>query len=166
MTTLLNRILHLALILIALIALAAGGALWADGHRVIAQRVWAAGSIPVVIGLVFSIIRDVVAGRVGVDAIALLSMIGALLLGENLAAIVVAIMYAGGTLLEDFAVSRAERDLKALVDRAPRIAHRANIDEVEDIPVAEVAIGDRILVRAGEVVPVDGVLSDSEAMLG
>ena len=165
MTILLKRILHQALLLIALIAIAVGGALWIEGYPAIAQRVWAGGSIPVVIGLVVSMIRDVLAGRVGVDAIAFLSMTGALLLGENLAAIVVAVMYAGGTMLEDFAISRAERDLKALVDRAPRIAHRANIDQVEDIPVAEVAIGDTILVRAGEVVPVDGVLSDPEAIL-
>ena len=74
-------------------------------------------------------------------------------------------MYAGGTMLEDFAVSRAERDLKALVDRAPRVAHRTSLDEVKDVPVAEVAVGDTLLVRAGEVVPVDGVLSDPEAIL-
>ena len=165
MTIFLGRILHQGLLLIALAALAAGGALWIEGHPAIAQRVWAAGSIPVVIGLVVSMIRDVLAGRVGVDAIAFLSMTGALLLGENLAAIVVAIMYAGGTMLEDFAISRAERDLKALVDRAPRIAHRIIADQVEDIPVAEVAIGDAILVRAGEVVPVDGVLADPDALI-
>ena len=165
MTILLSRILHQALLLIALAALAAGGAFWIEGDPAMAQRVWAAGSIPVVIGLVVSMIRDVLSGRVGVDAIAFLSMTGALILGEDLAAVVVAIMYAGGTMLEDFAIARAERDLKALVDRAPRVAHRVIVDQVEDIPVAEVAIGDRILVRAGEVVPVDGVLADPDALL-
>jgi heavy metal translocating P-type ATPase len=121
--------------------------------------------MPVILGLLVSIVRDLLAGRAGVDVIALLSMTGALVLGENLAAIVVAVMYAGGTMLEDFAVSRAERDLRALVDRAPRVAHRASLGQVEDVPVAEIAVGDAILVRAGEVVPVDGVLSDPEAIL-
>jgi heavy metal translocating P-type ATPase len=161
----LERIFHRALIAIALIALAAGVIFWAWGDHALAQRAWAAGSTPVVVGLLVSIVRSLVAGRAGVDVIALLSMTGALLLGENLAAIVVAVMYAGGTLLEDFAVSRAERDLKALVDRAPRVAHRANLGQVEDVPVAEIGVGDTVLVRAGEVVPVDGVLSDPEATL-
>ena len=62
-------------------------------------------------------LRDFLAGRVGVDAIAFVSMTAALLLGENLAGIVVAVMYAGGNVLEDFAVARAERDLKFLVDQ-------------------------------------------------
>ena len=94
----------------------------------------------------------------GVDAVAFLSMSAALTLGATLAAIVVAVMYAGGNVLEDFAVARAERDLKSLVDRAPRIAHRSDGKTVEDIPVDAVRVGDTVLVHAGEIVPVDGVL--------
>jgi len=67
-------------------------------------------------------------------------------------------MYAGGTVLEDFAVARAERDLRSLADRAPRIAHRRRDDAVEDIAVDAVRQGDVVLVKAGEIVPVDGVL--------
>ncbi len=160
-----DRIVHRALITIALIALVVGAILWVRGEHALAQWAWAAGSIPVALGLLVSIVRDLLAGRAGVDVIALLSMTGALLLEENLTAIVVAVMYAGGTMLEDFAVSRAERDLKALVDRAPRVAHRASLGQVEDVPVAEIAVGDTLLVRAGELVPVDGVLSDPDAIL-
>ena len=65
-------------------------------------------------------IRDFLAGRLGVDAVAFVSMSAALVLGETLAGVVVAVMYAGGNVLEDFAVARAERDLKSLVDRAPQ----------------------------------------------
>ena len=163
MNAALERFVHRALIGIALTGLAAGVVFWASGNQALAQRAWAAGSIPVALGLLLSIVRDFLAGRAGVDVIALLSMTGALLLEENLAAIVVAVMYAGGTMLEDFAVSRAERDLKALIDRAPRVAHRTRLGQVDDIPVAEIAVGDAILVRAGEVIPVDGVLSDPDA---
>jgi heavy metal translocating P-type ATPase len=74
-------------------------------------------------------------------------------------------MYAGGNVLEDFAVARAERDLKSLVDRAPRVAHRRTDDEIEDVPIDAVAVGDTILVRAGEVVPVDGIILGSSATL-
>jgi cation transport ATPase len=80
--------------------------------------------------------RDLLAGRIGVDAIALVSMTAALLLGETLAGIVVAVMYAGGNVLEDFAVARAERDLKSLVDRAPRTAHR-RMDHGFEAPMVE-----------------------------
>ena len=73
---------------------------------------------PVVVALAVSIVRDLMAGRMGVDVIALLSMSGAIALNQSLAAIVVAIMYTGGTLLEDYAVTRAERNLKSLVDRS------------------------------------------------
>ena len=165
MSLALDRLLPRALIAIALAALSAGGGAWASGNPAVAHWVWAAGAVPVIVGLVVSIVRDFLAGRLGVDAVALISMIGALALSENLAAIVVAVMYAGGNALEEFAVSRAERDLKSLIDRAPRIAHRETAGQVGDIPVADVAIGDRLLVRAGEVVPVDGILADSDAVL-
>ena len=72
-------------------------------------------------------------------------------------------MYSGGNVLEDIAVARAERDLRALVDRAPRVAHRRVGDRIEDVPVADVAVGDRLLVRAGEIVPVDGVVGSEAA---
>ncbi|WP_139102275.1 hypothetical protein, partial [Acinetobacter baumannii] len=58
------------------------------------------------------------------DAIALLSMSAALALGQPLAGVVVALMYSSGNVLEDIAIARAERDLRSLVDRAPRLAHR------------------------------------------
>jgi cation transport ATPase len=68
-------------------------------------------------------------------------MSAALALGETLAGSVVAVMYAGGNVLEDFAVARAERDLRSLVDRAPGIAHRRAASAVEDVPIEQVAIG-------------------------
>jgi cation transport ATPase len=104
-------------------ALAIGVAAWAAGFGQAATWIWGIGTVPVAAGLLLSMIRDLLAGRVGVDAIAFVSMSAAILLGETLAGVVVAVMYAGGNVLEDFAVGRAERELKSLVDRAPRAAH-------------------------------------------
>jgi heavy metal translocating P-type ATPase len=160
-----ERIFRRGLIVVALAALAVGLGLWGAGRGDAARWVWALGTVPVVAGLAASITRDFLAGRVGVDAIALVSMTAALLLGETLAGIVVAVMYAGGNVLEDFAVARAERDLKSLADRAPRIAHRHGERGIEDIPVEQVAVGDAILVRAGEIVPVDGVVTGAVAVI-
>ncbi len=58
-------------------------------------------------------------------------------------------------------MARAAHDLRSLVDRAPREAHRRIDDRIEDVPISAVAIGDRLLVRAGEVIPVDGVLDSA-----
>ncbi len=144
--------------MIALTGLVLGIFFWLAGRSQLASWVWAAGTVPVVGGLAVSMARDLLAGRLGVDAVAFVSMSAALLLGEPLAGVVVAVMYAGGNLLEDFAIARAERDLKSLVDRAPRIAHRRVDARIEDVPIDAVAVGDLILVRAGEVIPVDGVI--------
>lgn len=153
-----DRLIRRLLFTIALAGIIIGGLLWFFGRTLWAQSVWALATLPVILGLAISIVRDLAAGRFGVDAIALLSMTGALLLGENLAGVVVAIMYSGGNLLEDYAVGQAERDLKTLIDRAPRIAHRYSGQLVEDIAVEKIAVGDKLLVRAGEVLPVDGIL--------
>ena len=159
-----ERLLRRALILWALAMLAAGLLVSLNAAGA-ANWIWAAGAAPVIAALGLSIVRDLSAGRMGVDVIALMSMIAALALNANLAAAVVAVMYAGGTVLEDFAVARAERELKALSDRAPRIAHRRQDRAVEDIPAGDVRHGDIVLVRAGEILPVDGMLLSPAASL-
>ena len=160
-----DRFVRRSLFAIAVTGLSLGTLFWIYGHGTSAGRAWASATVPVIIGLAISIVRDLFAGRLGVDAVAFISMSAALLLGEPLAGAVVAVMYAGGNLLEDFAVARAERNLKALVDRAPRLAHRRSDKGIEDVPIELVAIGDTILVRAGEVIPVDGIILGASATL-
>jgi heavy metal translocating P-type ATPase len=129
------------------------------------QAIWTLATLPVVAALAISILRDFLIGRFGVDAIALVSMSAALVLDQPLAAIVVAVMYAGGGVLEHYARGRAERELRALSDRSPRTAHLQAAGRLEDVPVERVAIGDELLVRAGEVLPVDGALLDDAASI-
>ncbi|BCG82459.1 heavy metal translocating P-type ATPase [Mesorhizobium sp. 113-3-3] len=158
--------LRRALLVIAILGLALGIGVWRTGLGPLeADTIWTIATLPVVAALAISILRDFWIGRFGVDAIALVSMSAALLLGQPLAAVVVAIMYAGGTVLEDFARGRAERNLKALTDRSPRVAHRTSTPGAETIAVEEVAVGDVLLVRAGELLPVDGILLDASASL-
>ncbi|MFC3644298.1 heavy metal translocating P-type ATPase [Aquibium oceanicum] len=157
--------LRRALLLLAVGGLLAGFLLPADSGRLSQDLVWTAATLPLVLTLAVSIVRDFWIGRFGVDAIALVSMSAALLLDQALAAVVVAIMYAGGSVLEDFARGRAERNLKALTDRSPRFARRLAGGKLEEIPADEVAVGDELLVRAGEVLPVDGVLLDEHASI-
>lgn len=153
------------LIIPALGGLVLGLVAWGIGQDELANWIWAAGTGPVVVGLFISMIRDFLHGRMGVDAIAFVSMSAALALGQNLAAVVVAVMYAGGNVLEDIAVARAQRDLRSLIDRAPRVAHRRQGSLITDIPIEQVMVGDVIFVRAGEVVPVDGTITSPGAMI-
>ena len=160
-----ERVLRWALVAIAVAGLAAGIAARAAGRSDLADLCWTFATVPVVAGLAISIVRDFLAGRFGVDAIALVSMSAALALGQPLAGAVVALMYSGGNVLEEIAVARAEHDLRSLVDRAPREAHRRIGDRVEEVPISDVAVGDELLVRAGEIVPVDGVVTSAAATI-
>jgi heavy metal translocating P-type ATPase len=160
-----QRVLRLSLVAIAILGLGAGILAYATGRSGLAHLCWTLATVPVIAALAVSIIQDFLAGRLGVDAIALLSMTAALALGEPLAGAVVALMYSGGNVLEEIAVSRAEHDLRSLVDRAPRVAHRRAHDGSEDVPVGVVAVGDKLIVRAGEVIPVDGVVGSDSATI-
>ncbi len=162
-----ESIVNRALLAMALLGLVAGLALqlWQIDVPVRPETIWSLATLPVVLALFVSILRDLRIGRVGVDAIALVSMSAALILQQSLAAVVVAIMYAGGSVLEDFARGRAERSLKALADRSPRLAQRKSPSGVETIQVDEVRIGDELLVPAGNMLPVDGILITPQARI-
>lgn len=160
-----DRVLRRTLFACATLGLAAGILAYIAGRQNLADLFWMLATIPVVAGLAVAMVRDLLAGRFGVDVIAFISMSGALVLGQPLAGVVIALMYAGGNVLEDMAVVRAEHDLRSLVDRAPRVAHRRVDGGIEDVPVADISVGDAILVRAGEVVPVDGVLGSRTATI-
>jgi heavy metal translocating P-type ATPase len=160
-----ERVLRWALVAIAVTGLTAGIVAYLSERSDLADLCWMFATVPVVAGLAISIVKDLLSGRFGVDAVALVSMSGALALGQPLAGAVVALMYSGGNVLEDIAVARAAHDLRSLVDRAPRDAHRCVDSGIEEVPVGTVAVGDRLLVHAGEVVPVDGVVTSEIATI-
>jgi heavy metal translocating P-type ATPase len=108
------------------------------------------------------LVRAMRRGVLGVDFIALIAIVGAIALNQSLAAVIVALMVAGGGALEDFAESRARRELTALVGRTPRIAHRRDGEQLTDVRIASVQPDDILVVKPGEIIPVDGtVLAES-----
>jgi len=151
--------------LAALAGLVAGVALLSVGDREPADWLWAAATALLLGPLTLSVVRSLLRRDVGVDAIALVSMAGALALGEYLAGAVVGLMLAGGNALEEAANRRARRELTALVERAPRSALVRRGNELVEVPVDAVGAGERVLVRAGEVVPVDGMVESDEAIV-
>jgi heavy metal translocating P-type ATPase len=121
------------------------------------------------IALLVSAIRH---GEFGSDILALISIVATVLTNEWLAASVIALMLAGGRALESWAEGRARSKLEALLARAPHSAHVISSNgEVVELALAKVAVGDRLLVRSGEVVPIDGSLAtdgtfDESALTG
>ena len=155
----------LRLALAALLGVVAGVVLHVLGIDRPAHLVWAATTALLLVPLTVSVARSLRRGDVGVDAIALVSMAGALVLGEYLAGAVIALMLAGGNALEERANGRARRELTALVERVPRVALMRRGGDLVEVPVETVGPGDVVLVRAGEVVPVDGLVESEEAVL-
>ena len=121
----------------------------------------------VVVWTIIGMIRDVLRGHVGLDVLAVVAMVATLAVGENVAALIIVLMLSGGEALEDYAGRRARRELTSLLDRAPQVAHvyrpGAAADETRDLPADEVAVGDELLVRPAEIVPVDGILLSERA---
>jgi heavy metal translocating P-type ATPase len=146
-------------------ALAAGGLVRLGLADPWSNILWSATAVLPLFVLVRDIIADLRRGRPGVDVIAVLAVGAALVLGEFLTAAIIGLMLATGQYLESFAAGRAERELTALIQRAPRTAHRILDGAIDTIDVALVAKGDRLLVKPGEVVPVDGVIVSDVALL-
>lgn len=114
----------------------------------------------------WSMVRSLREGRWGIDVLALMATASTVAVGEYLAALVVILMLSGGEALEAFAQGRAARELRSLLDRAPRLAHReAAGGAPEDMAVGEVVAGDVLVVRPSELVPVDGELLSDAASL-
>ena len=150
---------------VPLAGIAAGGLLHLTGQAEAGDVAWAAVTALMLAPLTWSVTRSLMRGDVGVDAIALVAMAGSLALGEYLAGAVVALMLSGGNALEAAAERRARRELTALVERAPKIAHRREGDRLVEVAVDAVEVGDVVVVRPGEVVPVDGIVAAGDAVL-
>ncbi len=105
--------------------------------------------------LVFQTLRGMLRGRFAADIVAMLAIITAFILGQYFAGAVIVLMQSGGEALEAYAMGRASQSLEALLARAPRIAHRLRGDTIEDVPVEDVHVGDLLVIKPGDLVPVD-----------
>ena len=102
-------------------------------------------------------------GSYGVDLLAITAVVATLAVSEYWAAMVILVMLVGGDSLEDYAAKKANSELKALLDNSPQIAHKLVDDDVVDLAVDEVLVGDKLLVRPGELVPVDSHIVKGES---
>lgn len=162
---LLRHLKEPALLVVTLAALVAGGIAWLADARDVADACWIAGTVIAIVPATWWVIDALRRRRVGVDLIAVLSLIGTLLVGEYLAGALIGVMLATGQALDAAAERRATKDLRSLLEHAPRTARRRVGDDVETVPLEDVAAGDALVVGPGEVVPVDGWVTSESAVL-
>jgi heavy metal translocating P-type ATPase len=121
---------------------------------------WLLGSAAVLaaLPLVKDMWQDIRSGKYGIDILAITAIVASVWLGEYWAAIVIAIMLTGGEALEDYAEHRAKSELDALLTKAPQKATVLRGRKIIELSVGQVQTGDKILLKPGEVVPVDAVI--------
>jgi heavy metal translocating P-type ATPase len=117
------------------------------------------GGIP----LLIETARHLAHREFGVDLLAVLAITGSLLLGEYLAGSVIVLMFSGGEALEAFALGRARRSLSALAERAPRVAHVFVDGKLVTVSADSVEVGAQVIAKPGEVIPVDGVVTEGSS---
>ena len=157
--------LKLLLVLISALGLAAGFLAPYFGLNALQATIWGFAAAFVLLFLAREILTSLWRGEFGLDIVAALSMSGALYFGETLAAAVVSLMYSGGQLLENFAEARARSEMNTLLGRVPTKALRYLDGNLSEVRIEELVPGDRILVRQGEIVPVDGKVASGRALL-
>lgn len=106
--------------------------------------------------MLIEMIKTLRSGRYGVDILAITAIIATLAVGEYWASLMILIMLTGGDSLEDYASRQAGRELQSLLDNSPQIAHRKEGDRLEDLTLDKVKVGDILVVKPHEIVPVDG----------
>src|SRR5512143_3650208 len=131
----------------------------------LSTQLWMVGLVVTGAPVVWGTLRAAGRGRFATDVVATLSIIGAVALIQPLAGLVIVLMQTGGEALERFAEGRASRAVRELEAAAPRVAHRVTAGRVEDVPASLVQVGDELLVRPGDLIPCDGVVTEGESEL-
>lgn len=125
---------------------------------ILAQAIVTVVGAIIALTMFIGMVRTLRSGKYGVDLLAILAVVATLSVGEYWAAMVILVMLTGGDALEDYAAKKANTELKALLDNSPRLAHVIGSNGTQDVAVDDVQIGDQIVVKPGELVPVDGVV--------
>lgn len=149
---------QLALPLTLIISLIISGALFSYGQKDAARSTLLLtlifGSLP----LAYQIIASFARKRFGIDVIAITAIFSSLALQEYVVGIVILLMLCTGEALEFFAFQRARKEITALIDRAPTVAHKKTGSSLIDVSINTIVPGERLIVRPGEIIPVDGTI--------
>jgi heavy metal translocating P-type ATPase len=149
---------------LAVVAVIAAGIFQLSGLGEVAR--WILGVVAIIetLPLLKGMWEDLRTGTYGIDILAITAIVTAVILNEGWAAMVVVLMLTGGESLEDYAEHRSKSELDALLSRAPQLAHLVKSrGTVVDVKVSEVHTGNKLIIRPGEVVPVDATIIEGSA---
>jgi heavy metal translocating P-type ATPase len=153
------------LVVVAAVGLTAGLAARLAGAPDVAHAIFLVTLVTGGTPLVVQTLRGVLHGRFAADVVAMLAIITAVMLGEYFAGVVIVLMQSGGEALERYAMRRASNSLEALLANAPTEARRLRDGRIDVIPVDDVRVGDVLIIRPGDLVPVDAeVLSGTSSV--
>lgn len=158
-------VLQLVHPLLALVGIASGALVDARWGGEAARATWLVALVVTGTPILVRTMRAMLRGHFATDIVASLAIGTAVALREPLAGLVVVLMQTGGEALERYAEGRATAAVRALEAAAPRVAHRLQGEQETDIPVEQIAVGDRLVVRPGDVVPCDGEVVEGHSEL-
>lgn len=128
-----------------------------------ARIVWFATLIIGGSPIVYKTFKGILEGHFASDIVAMLAILTAIIMDEAFAGAVVVLMQSGGEAIEEFGLRRATSTLKSLIERAPRNAFRKIDGHIEKISIEAIRVGDILVVRAGDLIPVDGTVLKGES---
>lgn len=153
---------HFGLVLLAIIA---GLVLDLNGKDKISHIILGATALISTLPLLWGMYEDLRTGKYGIDILAATAIVTSVILGEYWAGIIIVFMLTGGESLEDYAERRARLELDALLSRAPKKAHVLKGRKVVDVSIKQVNVGDKLIIKPGEIVPVDCVILEGETSI-
>lgn len=141
---------------VVLVSVVIGGVLDLAGQDTASHWVLGLSALGNAVPLVWSMVQDLRSGKYGVDILAATAIITSVVLREYWAGIVVVVMLTGGQALEDYAERRAKKELTSLLASKPLHARVVRKGKVIELKVSQIVVGDKVIIRPGEVVAVDG----------
>lgn len=144
------------LCLIIIIAAVAVILQYACGYPLLAQILVTVVGAVVALSMFIGMVKSIRTGDYGVDLLAILAVVATLAVSEYWAAMVILVMLTGGDALEDYAAKKANTELKTLLDNTPQTAHVVKDGTTIDVGVKEVPVGADVIVKPGEIIPLDG----------
>lgn len=154
---------HYKLFSLAIVAIIAGLILQFTGLQTISHWVLGVVSIISIIPIIVEMWHDLRTGRYGIDILAVTAIVTSVLLKQYWAGIVIVVMFTGGEALEDYAEHRAKTELDALLERAPSRATIIRKNKTMEVKVSDIIIGDVVVLKPGDIVPVDAVITEGTA---
>lgn len=143
------------------LGLIVGSFLFIFNDKKLAENLWLFTLIIGTLPLIYKVSKSLLQKKFGVDLIAIVAIFASFWAGQYLVGVVILLMLSGGEALETYAQARAKKELTQLLSKAPAIAHiKQENNKIIDIKVDQVKIGDILVIKPGEVVPVDGIVTD------